>query len=124
MMGQANPFKSMALVVEDDVLQREMVTLLLEESEIGVIQCESAEEALRALEKIGGRVSMIFTDVNLTGKIDGVELAHFATRCYPNIHVIVTSGFALTKGLPEGVMFMPKPWRPLDVLREAERSQH
>jgi DNA-binding NtrC family response regulator len=124
MMGQANPFKSMALVVEDDVLQREMVTLLLEESEMGVIQCESAEEALRALEKIGGRVSMIFTDVNLTGKIDGVELAHFATRCYPNIHVIVTSGFALTKGLPEGVMFMPKPWRPLDVLREAERSQH
>jgi hypothetical protein len=67
---------------------------------------------------------MIFTDVSLTGKIDGVELAHFATRCYPNIHVIVTSGLALTKGLPEGVMFMPKPWRPLDVLREAERSQH
>jgi two-component system, cell cycle response regulator CpdR len=124
MMGQANSFKPMALVVEDDVLQREMVTLLLEESDIGVIQCESAEEALRALEKIGGRVSMIFTDVSLTGKIDGVELAHFATRCYPNIHVIVTSGLALTKGLPEGVMFMPKPWRPLDVLREAERSQH
>jgi two-component system, cell cycle response regulator CpdR len=123
-MGQANSFKPVALVVEDDVLQREMVATLLEESEMGVIQCESAEEALRALEKIGGRVSMIFTDVNLTGKIDGVELAHFATRCYPNIHVIVTSGLALTKGLPEGVMFMPKPWRPLDVLREAERSQH
>jgi CheY-like chemotaxis protein len=123
-MGQANPFKAMALVVEDDVLEREMVAALLEESEMGVIQCESAEEALHVLEKIDGHVSMIVTDVSLTGKIDGVELAHFARRCYPNIHVIVTSGRALKKSLPEGVIFMPKPWLALDVLPEAERSLH
>jgi CheY-like chemotaxis protein len=123
-MGQAGPFKPIALVVEDDEFQRYLVVLLLEESEISVIQCENAEEALRVLEKMGGCVSMMFTDVNLTGKIDGVELAHFATQCYPNIHVIVTSGLALTKSLPEGVMFMSKPWLPLDLLREAERSQH
>jgi two-component system cell cycle response regulator CpdR len=123
-MGQASPFKPIALVVEDDILQRELVVLLLEESEMGVIQCESAEGALRVLEKMGGSVSMMFTDVDLAGKIDGVELAHFATQCYPNIRVIVTSGLALTKSLPEGAMFMPKPWLPLDVLREVERSQH
>jgi hypothetical protein len=69
---------------------------------------------------MGGRVAMIFTDVNLAGKIDGVELAHFTTQCHPNIHVIVTS---VTKSLPEGATFMPKPWRPMDVLRETERSQ-
>jgi hypothetical protein len=45
---------------------------------------------------MGGRVAMIFTDVNLAGKIDGVELANFTTQCYPNIHVSVTSGLALT----------------------------
>jgi CheY-like chemotaxis protein len=123
-MGQANPFKPMALVVEDDVSERAMVTALLEESKMGVIQCESAEEALRVLEKIGGHVSMIVTDVSLTGKIDGVELAHLARRRYPNIHVIVTSGRALKKSLPEGVMFMPKPWLPLNVLRNGERSLH
>ena len=122
-MGQAKPFKPIALVVEDDALERELVAVLLEESEIGVIQCQSAEEALRALEKVGGCVSMIFTDVNLAGKIDGVELAHFATQLYPNLRVIVTSGLTLPKSLPEGAMFMPKPWRPLDVLREAGRLQ-
>ena len=122
-MGQAKPFKPIALVVEDDVLQRQLVVVLLEESEISVIQCQSAEEALRVLEKMGGCVSMMFTDVNLAGRIDGVELAHFAAQCYPNIRVIVTSGLALTKSLPEGAMFMPKPWLPLDVLREAERLQ-
>jgi two-component system cell cycle response regulator CpdR len=122
-MGQAKPFKPLALVVDDDELQRELVVVLLEESEMGVIQCQSAEEALRALEKMGGRVAILFTDVNLAGKIDGVELAHFATRHYSNLRVIVTSSLTLPRSLPEGAMFMPKPWRPLDVLREAARLQ-
>jgi two-component system cell cycle response regulator CpdR len=122
-MGQSSPFKPIALVVEDDVLQRELVTTLLEESDMTVIECGSAEDALRLLEKLRGSVSMMFTDVNLTGKIDGIELSHFARQCHPNIHVIVTSGLKPTRSLPEGVMFMPKPWLPLDLLREAERSK-
>lgn len=123
-MGQASPFKPIALVVEDDASQRELVVVLLEESEMGVIQCQTAEEALLVLEKMGGSMSMMFTDVDLVGKIDGVELVHFATQQYPNMHVIVTSRIAPTKSLPKGVTFMSKPWLPLDVLREAERSQH
>jgi CheY-like chemotaxis protein len=112
------------LVVEDDILQRELMVILLEESEMSVTQCESAEAALRVLEKIGGCVSMMFTDVNLAGAMDGVELANFAAQRYPNIHVIVTSSRTPAKRLSDGVMFMPKPWLPLNVLREAERSKH
>lgn len=73
---------------------------------------------------MGIRMSTMFIDVNLAGRVDGIELAHFAAQCYPNIHIIVTSGKALTRSLPDGVTFMPKPWLPLDILREAERSQH
>jgi DNA-binding NtrC family response regulator len=123
-MGQASPSKPIALVVEDDVLQRELLVVLLEESEMDIIHCESAEVALRLLEEMGGRVSVMFTEANLAGKVDGVELAHLASQRYSTIHVIVTSSLPLTKSLPEGATFMPKPWLPLDVLREAERSQH
>jgi DNA-binding NtrC family response regulator len=123
-MEQASAFKPIALIVEDDMLQRAMVVTLLEENGMDVIQCESAEAAWRVLEKIGGCVSMMFTDVNLAGTIDGVELARFATRRYPNVHVLVTSGIAPAKNLPEGAVFMQKPWLPLDLLREAERSHH
>jgi len=123
-MGQANPFKPIALVVEDDELQRELVAMLLEECDMGVIQCESAEAALRVLEKMGGCLSIMFTDVNLAGIIDGVDLAHFARQRFPDLDVIVTSGTAQTKSLPEGTTFMAKPWRTLDVLRVAERAQH
>jgi DNA-binding LytR/AlgR family response regulator len=89
-----------------------------------VIQCESAEAALRVLERIGGCLSMLFTDVNLAGTIDGIELAHYAKRRFPGLHVVVTSGAVQTKRLPPGTKFMPKPWLPLDVLREAEGVRH
>ncbi len=120
-MGQATPFKPIALVVEDDAIQREYAVTLLEESEMGVIQCDSAEAALRVLEKMGECVSLMFTDVNLGGDVDGLELARFAKANFPNIHVIVTSGTPRA-GLPDGAKFLAKPWRALDVLREADYS--
>jgi CheY-like chemotaxis protein len=122
-MAQATAFKPIALVVEDDEMQRELVALLLEECDMGVIQCESAETALEVLDKLGASLSMMYTDVNLSGDMTGVELAHVATKDYPNIHVVVTSGKALPAALPQSVLFMQKPWLTLDLLREAERSQ-
>lgn len=122
-MVQTTPFKPIALVVEDDELQRELVALLLEECDMGVIQCESAENAVEVLDKLGASLSMLYTDVNLSGDMNGVELAYVATRDYPNIHVVVTSGKDLPKALPQQALFMQKPWLTLDLLREAERSQ-
>jgi DNA-binding NtrC family response regulator len=120
-MAEVSPI---ALVVETDELQRELLTVLLEESEMTVIQCASAEAALCILERVDGKVSMLLTDIDLAGKIDGVELAHFAREYRPHIHVIVTAERARARRLPDGIKFMPKPWRALDVLREAERSRH
>ena len=122
-MEQATPFKPIALVVEDDQMQRELVAMLLEECDMGVIQCESAETALEVLNKLGTSLSMLYADVNLSGDMNGVELAHIATKEYPDIHIVVTSGKALPKDLPHQALFMPKPWLTLDLLREAERSQ-
>lgn len=123
-MGQATLFKPIALVVENDQVQRELVVMLLEESDMGVIQCDSAETALQVLDKIGPALSMLYTDINLAGTLDGVELAHFAHNNYPCIHVVVTSGNELTRDLPDTALFMVKPWLALDILREVERAQH
>jgi hypothetical protein len=40
---------------------------------------------------------------------------------YPNIDVVVTSS-SLPPELPGDAKFMPEPWRPLDVLREVQRT--
>ncbi|MBI5262705.1 MAG: response regulator [Bradyrhizobium sp.] len=119
-MAQASPFRATALVVENDPAQRDMLCLLLEESGYDVIQCESAEEAARVLEQDGDTVCFLMTDVQLAGPMDGVELAYLAKECNPRLDVVVTSGRPLAHELPDGAKFWPKPWAPLDVLREAE----
>jgi DNA-binding NtrC family response regulator len=106
------------VVVEHDNLQRELLSVLLEESAINVIKCASAEAALSVLDARDGAVSMLLTDVDLAGNIDGVELAHRARKDYPNVHVLVISASRLMRTLPEGVTLVPKPWLPLDILRE------
>ena len=123
-MGQATPFRATALIVEDDPMQREMICLLLEESDVDVIECESAEAAELVLESSGGKVALMMTDVQLAGNMTGVELAHVARKYNPDIGVIVTSGRPLPQELPAGMQFWAKPWAPLDVIREAERMAH
>jgi CheY-like chemotaxis protein len=120
-MGQSKPLRATALIVEDDPMQRDMICLLLEESEVDVIECESAEAAELVLERAAGSLVLMMTDVQLAGNMDGVELAHIARKYNPDMGVIVTSGKPLHQELPDGVQFWSKPWAPLDVIREAER---
>ncbi|CAN7675781.1 response regulator [Bradyrhizobium sp. LjRoot220] len=120
-MGQSKPIRATALVVEDDPMQREMICLLLEESEMDVIECESGEAAEIVLEQAGASLVMLMTDVQLAGHMNGVELAHVAKRFNPDMDVIVTSGIPLRQALPDGTIFWRKPWAPLDVIREAEK---
>jgi DNA-binding NtrC family response regulator len=122
-MGQAQPFRATALVVEDDPMQREMMCVLLEESNYNVIQCESAEAAELVLDKYSNSLSLMITDVSLAGRMSGVELARIATSRNPLLDVVVTSGRALPEPLPQGAKFWSKPWAALDVLREAEWAQ-
>ena len=120
-MGQSTPLRATVLVVEDDQLQREMIGLLLEESQCEVIECASAEAAEIVLQRRGESLSLMMTDVGLAGPMNGVELAHIARRCNPALDVIVTSGRPLPQELPDGAQFWPKPWAPLDIIRMAER---
>jgi two-component system, cell cycle response regulator CpdR len=122
-VGQSTPIRATALIVEDDPTQREMICLLLEESDYDVIQCESAEAAELVVEKVGGCLSLLMTDVNLAGSMNGIELAHIAKEHYPSLDVVVTSGRPLKQPLPDGAKFWPKPWAALDVLREAQVAQ-
>src|SRR5882672_8125295 len=116
-MGQARPVRSIALVVETDHDQRALIATLLEETELQVIECDSAEAALAVLQMKANRVAMVFTDVGLAGRLDGVELARILETHCPEVPVIVTSAERdRVDGLPEKAIYMAQPWRPLDLL--------
>jgi CheY-like chemotaxis protein len=120
-MGQSKPFRSTALVVEDDPAQREIICTLLQETDFDVIQCESGEAAELVLQQNGSCISLLLTNVELAGCMDGLELAQIAKERTPDIEIIVTSGKPLVRQLPNGVRFWAKPWAPLDMLRTAEQ---
>ena len=113
-----------ALIVEDDPDLRVLAAALLEESELRVVECESAEEAMSALLRDGDDVALVFADIRLAGLLDGVDLARRVKVLWPQITMIVTSGYADTRpqALPDSVTYMPKPWLALDVLMLAARA--
>jgi CheY-like chemotaxis protein len=70
-----------------------------------------------------GEIAMIFTDIGLSGRMDGVDLARVVSARTPNVPVILTSGESgeRLRDLPETTEYMQKPWRALDLLIRAER---
>jgi CheY-like chemotaxis protein len=115
-MGRSKPI---ALVVEDDMTEREFASILLEECDMEVIPCASAEAAASVLEACGKAPCFLFTDVTLPGVLTGADLAHIVRDRYPDTRVVVVSADRFPPPLPEGATFMPKPWVPLDLLRVA-----
>ena len=115
-----------ALIVEDDPEVRELAAALLEETELDVVEVESAEAALEHLQERGGEVAMIFADIRLAGEMDGAQLAKAACTLWPTVRIVLTSGSVDSRldVLRDAVTFMPKPWGGLDVLVQAERAMH
>ena len=118
-MGQSKPHRPTAIVVEDDDIQREMLALLLEARNFEVVQCDDAETAALALK--ARHPALIVTDINLVGKMDGVDLAHFAQQQDADVRIIVISGRPLPRPLPPGAKFFTKPVYPTALLAEAAR---
>jgi CheY-like chemotaxis protein len=116
--------RPMALIVEDDPTVRELAAALLEESDLCVIECEDAEEALATLCRHADDIALVFADVRLPGLLDGVDLALRVKVLWPQITMLVTTGYPgeRIQALPDNVVYMPKPWLALDVLMQAEQA--
>lgn len=112
-----------ALVVEDNPQVRGLAEALLEETELAVVGCDSAEAALAVLQARGGDVALVFADVRLAGEMDGLQLAHAVATLWPRARLVITSGHCVGRPeIPAAAVFIQKPWRAFDVLVEAERA--
>jgi CheY-like chemotaxis protein len=113
-----NSAPSLALVVEDDQFQREVLADLLKDENMDVIQCESAEAAELVIANCGADLKLLVTDVRLAGNATGIELAEFAHRRFPKLNIVMVSGYERLT-LPPNVRFLKKPYRARDLLRIA-----
>ena len=124
-MGRVQSKWRKVLIVEDDAELRLLMKMVLEESELDIIECDSAEMALATMLLRGQEVAMIFADIQLSGEMDGMDLAREVKIRWPHLVVILTSGKAgeHLDQLPPGVEYIPKPWKALEVLTAVERAR-
>jgi CheY-like chemotaxis protein len=124
-MSRVQSKQRIALIVEDDAELRLLTKMVLEESELEIIEADSAEAALATMLLRGQDVAMIFADIRLSGVMDGIDLAREVKMRWPHLVVVLTSGNAgeHPERLPPGVDYMPKPWKPVNVLAAAQRAR-
>ncbi len=118
-MSQADQNRIVGIVIaEDDAILLMDAMDLAEEAGLKPYGAHSAEEAIKLLEA-NDDVCVLFTDVQMSGPMDGVALAHLARERWPDLAIIVTSGVAkITAGdLPEHGRFIPKPYAPKVIVK-------
>ena len=95
------------LVVEDEALILDMVTLALELEGYAVLRATNGAAPLALLE--GGGIDLLLTDELMPG-LRGLELiAHL--RAHPDLAMPVILMSAIRPGpIPPGVAFLPKPF--------------
>jgi PAS domain S-box-containing protein len=109
------------LVVEDNVQLRRAAVRQLKALGYVTYEAENAEAALLILE---GKdvMDLLFSDVVMPGDMDGIELAHEATRLHPKLRVLLTSGFPDLRGSERrmtspGYRLLNKPYRHDELAR-------
>ena len=111
------------LVVEDEWIVRVEAAACLMEAGFDVVQ---AVDAAEALEIVQGRddIDLLFTDINMPGSMNGVELARRVHRARPAMRLILTSGETKPSAseLPIDGDFIPKPYSPDTVTAAVNRQ--
>ena len=105
--------KITVLVVEDEALLRLDTVYELIDHGFEVMEAGNAQEAINFFMS-GNRFECLFTDVDMPGDKDGLELAEVVKSTWPPIEIIVTSGHRDVKpdDLPQDGVFVGKPYNP------------
>lgn len=102
------------LIVEDEFLIRINTADVLQDAGFKVLEARDADEAIAVLEN-DASIDIVITDINMPGSTDGVKLMLAVRDRWPPIKVILTSGRARPREVPDEVLFMPKPVQARDL---------
>lgn len=109
----------LVLIVEDEETVRMIAVSGLRQAGFHILEAENAEEALLLLEKSSG-IDAVLTNLQVPGTFNGLELARAVRGRWPSIAVLLTSGGVHPESgaLPDGVTFIPKPYRHAQIVRQ------
>ncbi len=117
-MGEDNLKKERILIVDDDVIIRELLQRILEVEGFASDTVTSAEEALALLEEKS--YGLMIADIRMLG-MDGLKLLQIARQRWSEMQVVMGTGIderdTALEALKEGAVgYMLKPFERIEVL--------
>ena len=110
------------LIVEDEADLMDVASELFRSMGYEVITASNGIDAVDILER-KAHVDILFTDVMMPNGMNGIELARFAAQHYPDMKIILASGYTLPSLRAkyddiDQFAFMSKPYRMSDLARK------
>jgi CheY-like chemotaxis protein len=104
-----NTARSVVLIVEDEFLIRMGAISLVEDLGYEYFEASNADEAIVMLDE---EITIVFTDIQMAGSIDGLQLAEYARKRWPPLNFIIVSGNCVVSegDIPSGAHFFRKPY--------------
>jgi two-component system, response regulator PdtaR len=106
------------LVVDDEAIIRMNAADMLADEGFATIEACDAEDALAEIIR-HPEISVLFTDINMPGQFDGLELARLVHEYRPDIRLILTSGRSPPPAnqIPDDGRFLSKPYDQASLAR-------
>ena len=114
--------KPIVLVVEDEMVLRMRAVDIVEDAGFVPIEAVSADQAIQILESRDD-ISLLLTDIQMPGSMDGLELAHAVHTRWPHIKIIMVSGQIAVSDAdkPSDSKFFPKPLEIKQMILELQK---
>jgi CheY-like chemotaxis protein len=110
------------LVVEDDVMLRMRAVDLVEDAGYTSVEAVDADEAFAILQLRSSDIALLFTDIQMPGSMDGLQLAHAVYQRWPRLKIILVSGqLKLSNAeIPRDSRFFGKPLVSGEIIAEMQ----
>ena len=109
------------LVVEDEIVLRMRAVDIVEDAGFTAVEAVNADEALAILE-LRSDISLLFSDIQMPGTMDGLKLAHAVHDRWPSIKIILVSGQVKVsdEDKPADSLFFGKPLEVKQMISELQ----
>ncbi len=109
------------LIVEDNAEVAEVTASLVEQLGYRTVRAENATDALGRLQS-GDKINLVFSDIVMPGGMNGIALAQEIGNRYPEIPVLLTSGYIdMAQAAETQVAILRKPFQ-LPTLEKSIRE--
>ncbi|MGC6405851.1 ATP-binding protein [Bisgaard Taxon 45] len=102
------------LVVEDKASVRETLSEQLHEMGYQPVLCESGEQALALLEQ-GLTIDYLLSDIMLSGKLTGVDVAKWVKTHLPQVKILLMTGHTEQREKAEQFPVLVKPFKQAEL---------